>query len=60
MNTPDPTGYETHYLRFLGMKRAFRNLNHRDHEPKPKSFGISDRDAAFIRERVDREHKRKF
>lgn len=57
--TPDVRGYEQLYLRFLGMKRAFKNLNHTDHEPKPADFGLSDRDAAFIRVRVERDFSRK-
>jgi hypothetical protein len=54
----DPQGYALMYLRFLGMIRAFPNLNHRDHEPKPETFSISQQEATLIRVRVEREHKR--
>ena len=55
----DPASYSTMYLRFLTAKRAFPKLNHAGTEPQPKDFGLSDRDAAFIRVQVDREHQRK-
>lgn len=60
MKTPDPQTYETLYIRFLGIKRAFKHLNHRDHEPKPEQHGLTEREAAFIRVRVEREFNRKF
>jgi hypothetical protein len=55
---PDPQGYALLYLRFLTMVRAFPNLNHKDHEPKPETFSISGQEAALIRVRIEREHRR--
>jgi hypothetical protein len=54
----DPAGYETFYLRFLTLKRVSPHAAHKDHEPKPEHFGLSEREAAFIQLRVEREFNR--
>jgi hypothetical protein len=58
--TADPAGYSTWYLRFLTLKRLHPELAHKDHEPQPKKWGLTEREAAFIRVRVAREYNRKF
>lgn len=47
--------FESAYMGFLNMTRAFKNLNHLDHDPKPEKFGLSEQEAKFIRVRVERE-----
>lgn len=57
---PDPAGYETMYLRFLTLKRVSPHLAHKDHEPRPAQFGLDDREAAFLRVKIEREFYRGF
>lgn len=58
--TPDPKGYETMYIRFLTLRKVSPYLAHEDHKPKPSRFGLSEKEAAFIRVRAEREHGRSF
>lgn len=57
---PDPAGYETMYLRFLTLKCVSPHLAHKDHEPWPAQFGLDDREAAFLRVKIEREFYRGF
>ncbi len=56
----DPAGYETMYRRFLTIIQAFPRLNHKGQAPKPEDFGLTDRDAAFLRVRIERDCARRL
>jgi hypothetical protein len=56
----DPIGYETWYLRYLTLQRISPHLAHKDHEPDPRKWGLNEREATFIRVRVERDYNRKY
>lgn len=52
---PRPGEYEAAYMSFCLMVQQASELNHRDHDPKPETFGITESEAKWIRARVDKE-----
>lgn len=51
----DERGYEASYTSYKSLEKFNPKLNHRDHGPKPETFGLTEFEAKFIRARIDRE-----